>query len=107
MAVKFISYVDQDKLGNWFIKLTDTLEEKDVICKDLEEYQKQIEELGGEYGGEIEVVWTRSQLLTPANYQDLNEKMAILQEEYQEEIDKMNETNNTQNNELSGFNPDA
>ena len=105
MAVKFISHVDQDKLGNWFIKLTDTLEETDVICKNLEEYQKQIEELGGEYGGEIEVVWTRSQLLTPANYQDLNEKMAILQEKYQDEIDKINGKNQEEENDISGFNP--
>ena len=55
MAVKFISYVDQNENGAWFIKLTDTLGESSVICKDLEEYEKQISELGGEYGNEIEV----------------------------------------------------
>lgn len=107
MAVKFISHVEQDEIGGWYIKLTDTLEETEVICKDLDEYTKQIEELGGEYGGDIEVVWTRSQLLTPANYQDLNEKMAILQKEYQEEIDKINEKNEQTNDEMSGFNPNA
>ena len=107
MAVKFISHVEQDEIGGWYIKLTDTLEETEVICKDLDEYTKQIEELGGEYGGDIEVVWTRSQLLTPANYQDLNEKMAILQKEYQEEIDKINEKNEQGNDEMSGFNPNA
>jgi len=107
MAVKFISHVEQDEIGGWYIKLTDTLEESEVICKDLEEYAKQIEELGGGYGGDIEVVWTRSQLLTPANYQDLNEKMAELQEKYKEEIDKINETNSQLNDELSGFNPNA
>ena len=99
MAVKFTSYVDQDGLGNWFIRLTDTLEEKEVICKDIDEYAKKIEELGADYGGEIEVVWTRSQLLSPANYQDLSDKMAIMQEKYQEEIDKIN------NKDESGFNP--
>ena len=103
MAVKFISHVDQDGLGNWFIKLTDTLEEVDVICKDLDEYSTKIEELGGEYGGDIEVVWTKSDLLSPSNYQDISDKMAIMQEKYQEEIDKIN---NTENNE-SGFNPNA
>ncbi len=107
MAVKFISHVEQDEIGGWYIKLTDTLEESEVICKDLEEYSKQIEELGGGYGGDIEVVWTRSQLLTPANYQDLNEKMALLQEQYKEEIDEINETNSQVNNEMSGFNPNA
>ena len=107
MIVKFISHVDQNGLGEWFIKLTDTLEESSVICNDLDEYEKQIEELGGEYGGEIEVVWTRSNLLTPANYQDLQEKMAKLQEKYQEEIDKINGKNDEFQNEESGFNPNA
>ena len=62
MAVKFISHVDQNGIGEWFIKLTDTLEESSVICNNIEEYEKQIEEQGAEYGGEIEVVWTRSNL---------------------------------------------
>ncbi|MEA2018644.1 MAG: hypothetical protein U9N59_09360 [Campylobacterota bacterium] len=107
MAVKFISHVEQDEIGGWYIKLTDTLEETEVICKDLEEYTLKIEELGGEYGGDIEVVWTRSQLLTPANYQDLNEKMAELQEKYKDEIDKINEQNSQANDEMSGFNPNG
>ncbi len=107
MAVKFISHVEQDGVGNWFIKLTDTLEETEVICKDLDEYATKIEELGGEYGGEIEVVWTRSQLLSPANYQDLEDKMAIMQEKYQEDIDKINNKDETTDNEASGFNPNA
>jgi len=107
MAVKFISHVEEDKIGNWFIKLTDTLEEKEVICKNLEEYTSKIEELGGEYGGEIEVVWTKSKLLSPKNYQDLNEKMAKLQEDYKEEIEKINGQNSQENDELSGFNPNV
>jgi len=107
MAVKFISHVEQDAIGNWFIELTDTLEEKTVICKDLKEYANNIEELGGEYGGDIEVVWTRSPLLTPANNQDLQEKMAKLHEEYKEEIEKMNNQQEIQEAEESGFNPNA
>lgn len=104
MAVKFISHVDQNGVGEWFIKLTDTLEESSVICNSIEEYADKIEELGGEYGGDIEVVWTRSNLLTPANNQDLQEKMAKMQEKYQEEIDKINEKNDV-NETQSGFNP--
>jgi len=105
MAVKFISHVEQNGLGEWFIKLTDTLEDTTVVCNDLDEYEKQIEELGGEYGGEIEVVWTRSPLLTPANYQDLQEKMAALQEKYQKEIDEINGKNQEVQDDMSGFNP--
>ena len=90
MAVQFISYVDQDVLGNWFIKLTDTLEEKDVICKDLDDYAKKIEELGADYGNDIEVKWIKSNRLTPANYQDISIKMAIFQEKYKKEIEEIN-----------------
>ena len=104
MAVKFISFVDQNEDGKWFIKLTDTLEDSSVICKDLEEYEKKISELGGEYGNEIEVEWQKSALLSPANYQDINDKMALMQQKYQQEIDEINnqEGNNTDN---TGFNP--
>jgi hypothetical protein len=101
MAVKFISHVEPDKIGGWYIKLTDTLEEKEVICKDLDEYAKKIEEMGDDYGGDIEVTWTRSSLLTPSAYQELQEQMAIMQEKYQDEIDKIN----NKNDEQSGFNP--
>ena len=94
-------------IGEWFIKLTDTLEETTVICKNLDEYAAKIEEMGDDYGGDIEVVWTRSKLLTPANYQDLEEQMAIMQEKYQDEIDKINKKDENTNNELSEFNPNA
>ncbi len=105
MAVKFISHVDQNGVGEWFIKLTDTLEETSVVCNNIDEYANKIEELGGMYGGDIEVVWTRSNLLTPANYQDLQEKMALMQEKYQEEIDKINGVNQEEESNMSGFNP--
>ena len=105
MAVKFISHVDQNGVGEWFIKLTDTLEETSVVCNNIDEYANKIEELGGAYGGDIEVVWTRSNLLTPANYQDLQEKMALMQEKYQEEIDKINGVNQEEESNMSGFNP--
>jgi len=105
MAVKFISHVDQNGVGEWFIKLTDTLEETSVVCNNIDEYANKIEELGGAYGGDIEVVWTRSNLLTPANYQDLQERMALMQEKYQEEIDKINGVNQEEESNMSGFNP--
>jgi predicted RNA-binding protein len=99
MAVKFISYVDEDSFGNWFIELTDTLEETTVICKNLDEYKENIEELGSKYAADIEVVWTKSKTLSPKSYQDLNDKMAELQKEYQDEIDKINE----EKQDVSGF----
>jgi len=105
MAVKFISHVEQNDIGEWYITLTDTLEEKSVTCNNLDEYANKIEELGAEYGGEIEVVWTKSDTLSPRNYQDLSEQMAKMQEKYKEEIDKINGKNDEIDNINSGFNP--
>jgi hypothetical protein len=99
MAVKFISHVEPNKLGGWFIRLIDTLEETEVICNDLDEYAKNIEELGSEYGGDIEVEWKKDKALTPASILDLQEKMAIMQEKYQEEIDIIN--NQKDNHEVN------
>lgn len=91
MPVKFISHVDEDKDGKWFIKLTDTLSKNSVICNNIDEYKIKLEEYSSEYGYDIEVVWTKSKSLSPNSYNDLNNKMAVLQEEYKSEIDKINQ----------------
>lgn len=103
MSVEFISYVDEDSSGNWFIKLTDTLEDKSVVCKDLNEYKEKIEELGGEYGNDITVKWTRSKQLSPKSYDELNKEMEKLQKEYEDEINQIN----NQQQEQNGFNPNV
>ena len=113
MAIKFIAYVNQKEDGGWNIKLTDTYDKVDVICEDLKEFQTKLEDMGSEYGNEIEVVWEKSPKLTPANYNELEVAMAKLQEEYKEEIDKINndkqDTTEPQDgfNANEGFNPNA
>lgn len=91
MPIKFVSHVDEDKNGNWFIKLSDTVTNNSAICKDLDEYKIKLEEFSQEYGFDIEVVWTKSKSLSPKNYEELNRQMALLQEEYQKEIEQLNE----------------
>ena len=103
-AVKFISYVEPDQIGGWYIKLKDTFDDVEVICKDMDEYKKNLEDMGAEYGNDIEVEWKRSPKLTPASIEDLLEKMAKMQEEYEKEI---NEMYNDQNEDQTGFNPNV
>jgi hypothetical protein len=106
MAVEFISYVDEDSLGNWFIELTDTLEDTSVVCKDLNEYKEKIEDLGSKYANDITVKWTRSKTLSPRSYEELSTEMEKLQKEYESEINQINNQNqDTQEN--MGFNPNA
>ncbi len=89
MAVKFISNVDENEAGEWYITLNDTLQDRSVVCNDLDEYREAIQEWGGEYGNDIEVVWNKSKTLSLNSYQDLNNKMDEFQEEYQKEINEM------------------
>lgn len=90
MPVKFISHVDENENGDWFIKLSDTLSQENVICNNLDDYKIKLEEFSSEYGYDIEVVWTKSKTLSPKNYEDLNNKMSLLQKEYESEIDEIN-----------------
>lgn len=104
MAVKFIAHVSDDSLGNWFIELTDTLEESSVICKDMNDFKEKLQDMGSEYGNDIEVEWTKSKDLSPKSYQELNEQMAKLQEEYADEIAELNRQSEDYQ---GGFNPNA
>ena len=102
-AVKFVSYVEQGENGDWYINLTDTYDKRAVRCNTMDEYKKNIEDMGSEYGNDIEVQWIKSKHLTPKNIEDLLDKMAKMQEEYQEEITKMYD----ENKDESGFNPNG
>ena len=104
-AVKFISHVEQNNNGGWQIKLTDTFDDTSVVCKDLEQYKEKLEDMGSEYGNDIEVQWTRAKDLSPLHIEELQEKMAKLQEEYQKDIDEMNNKKEEQTNDMGGFNP--
>ena len=103
MATKFISHVEADGIGGWYIKLKDTFDNREAICKDLDEYKVKLEEMGDEYGHVIEVQWIRSAKLTPASIQELQDSMAKLQKEYQKEIDELKQ----QNEDNGGINPNG
>lgn len=106
MSVEFISYVDEDDYGNWFIKLTDTLADKTVVCNNMNEYKESIEEFGSNYGNDITVKWNKSKTLSPKSYEALNKEMEKLQKEYEDVINQINNQNeNIQ--EDTGFNPNA
>lgn len=103
MAVQFISHVEENDQGGWFITLTDTLGEESERCNDLHEYKTKIEDMGALYGNDIEVVWTKSKTLSLESYRDLESKMAELQKEYADEINKIQ----NENEDTTGFNPNV
>jgi hypothetical protein len=89
MSTKFVAFVNQKEDGGWEIKLTDTFDGKEVLCNNLQEFKKKLEDMGAEYGNDIEVEWKKSALLTPVNYNELNKEMAKLKEEYKDEIENI------------------
>ena len=66
----------------------DTVINKIEICNDLEEFSKQIENLGSTYGGRIdEVKWSQDKNVSDEQYSEINAGMR----KYQEEFDKKSE----------------
>ena len=71
MAVVFESIIKSNPVGRWYIELRDTSEEDQVqVCLDIDEYAQKIEDMGAQYGGDIEVKWSAEENVTQ---QQLNE----------------------------------
>ncbi|RUM66008.1 MAG: hypothetical protein DSZ05_05035 [Sulfurospirillum sp.] len=70
-AAIFESTIKSNPVGRWYIELKDTSDEERVeYCLDMDEYAQKIEEMGAEYGGDIEVHWRADENV---NQQQLNE----------------------------------
>lgn len=81
MAVLFQSRIESNDFGQWQIRLTDTLEDQTVICSSVDEYANAIEKMGMEYGGEIEVQWSKDEKITPEQFSDVERHMRKYQDE--------------------------
>lgn len=104
MSAKFTANIEEDKNdGKWLIRLTDTLDNRVEICKSLKEFKTKIGELGDDYGGDIEVIWSKDQDVTDENFKEIHNGM----EEYKEEEVEDKSENLEVYEETSGFNPNA
>ena len=92
MAVVFEALVKNNKDGGWFIELKDTVDNRMVVCKDLKEFETNIQELGNDYGGRVdEVTWISHESLTPENEQKLRVGMMEYHEKYKDQLDDKKE----------------
>lgn len=71
MAVKLTANIEEDYIGGWFIRLTDTLSEESIICENLNNFSEKIEEFGLKYAKDIEVVWSKNSDLTPEHFSEV------------------------------------
>ena len=76
MAVIINSTIKSNPLGRWYIELNDTTEEGHIaICLDINEYAIKIEEIGAEYGGDIDVLWSSENNVTPEQINEVRMQM--------------------------------
>ncbi len=88
MSVIFEAVIKVDEDLNWYIELTDTVDERTHKCLDIDEFSQKVEDFGGDYGGNIdEVRWSKDDNVPPQTMDEIRELMAI----QQEEIEKLKE----------------
>ncbi len=92
MSVVFEALVKNDKNGDWFIELKDTVDGRVEICSNLEVFEKVIQQMGEDYGGRIdEVKWISDESLSPQNEQKLRVAMMEYHEKYKDQLDEHKE----------------
>ena len=91
MSVIFESTIKMAEGSNedWYIELKDCVDDRIVICADLSEYSKKVEELGADYGGNIdEVIWQKDDNVPLPVMDSIRFEMSKLQKEIEEETGK-------------------
>ncbi len=82
----FEATIKNDGVGGWFIELKDTTDGRVEICKDLDEFEEKIEQMGDDYGGHIdEVKWLKDEDLHPAAMDQIRALMAEKRAKIEEE----------------------
>jgi len=85
-AVIFESIIKSNPVGRWYIELRDTSEEdRAEFCLDMDEYAQKIEEMGAEYGGEIEVHWKADENVTQQQLNEVRIEISRWEQKMQEE----------------------
>lgn len=86
MAAIFTSNIEENGIGGWRIRLTDTVDGREELCGSMEEFVQKIEELGADYGGDIEVKWSKDDNVTPEHFAQVQQ--AISKYDMQEKSEK-------------------
>ena len=85
MAVKFVSTIKEDGIGGWYIELVDTLDNRVATCKDIKQYEDAIEQMGDDYGSDVEVEWKKDENVTIAHFEEVRMAISSYQKKYNQE----------------------
>jgi len=76
MAGVIESVIKSSPLGRWYIELSDTMkEDENIVCMDIYEYANKIEEIGKEYDGMLEIIWSSDNGVTPEQINEVRMQM--------------------------------
>jgi len=77
MAGVIESTIKTSPLGRWYIELIDTMkdDEEAIVCLDVYEYADKLEEMGKEYDGAVEVIWSSDDNVTPEQINEVRMQM--------------------------------
>ncbi|MCH9812520.1 MAG: hypothetical protein K0U47_01090 [Epsilonproteobacteria bacterium] len=76
MAVIFDSVIKSNPVGRWYIEIRDTTEEDKIeVCLDIDEYAQKIEDMGAEYGGDIQVAWAAEENVSQEQINEVRMQM--------------------------------
>lgn len=85
MSVIINSTIKTNPLGIWYIELNDTTRDGHIeICMDINEYAVKIEEIGAEYGGDIDIVWSAEDNVTPEQINEVRMQINAYEMERQQ-----------------------
>lgn len=87
MSVIFTSTIKMEDDQTWYIELKDMVDQRVEICKDMDEYAQKIEDLGSDYGGNIDSVnWYKDDSVPPYVMDQIREEMGRQQAEIEEKL---------------------
>lgn len=82
MSAKFTANIEEDSnQERWLIRLTDTTDDRVALCYSLEEFKTNVEELGDDYGGDVEVAWSKDKNVTDKHFKEIHDGMAQYKED--------------------------
>ncbi len=86
MSAKFTANIEENKKEDgWLIRLTDTVDNRVALCYSLEEFKTNIEEFGDDYGGDVEVIWSKDKDVTDIHFKEIHTGMALYKEKESED----------------------
>ncbi|PHR56911.1 MAG: hypothetical protein COA44_07325 [Arcobacter sp.] len=87
MSVIFTSTIKMKDKDTWFIELKDMVDNRVELCYDMKEYSEKVEDLGSDYGGNIDSVnWYKDDNVPPHVMDLIRQEMASQKSEIEEKL---------------------